>query len=265
MAKFTKQKKLQKPKPAVTLQQTTKFIEFYKTNDLLALGEYKENMVESQFTVEHFLLKELVNQKEHDLSFLFFFLENLYDAVSVSKKIDVNKTNQLISTLLEILEKKSESKFILFRLKVLEKLISHKLYVPVFGFYLDILNQITAPDSETIPTVNDSRKSIDYTARIKIDKQILSSRDFSEFVVNKSVNDLLKYLTKYSKSISFPELSVPLIKGLNKFKQIDIIKSAIIKINEHSKYIENKRGEVETLTDDERMKFEKMIQPMNTC
>lgn len=257
-------KKIKKSKKIITNinnQQTSQFINFYKNNNIIKLNEYKLEITESQLLVEHLLLKDLVNQKEHDLNFLLFIIENLLDIVT-SIKID-NNINKLIHTILYILEKKSDPKFILFRIRVLDKLINNKLYIPIFSFYLEIIDQIIGLDILNNSNKSIENKNIDYINRVKIDQKILKSSEFCEYVINKSIKSLLKYLNKFSTNISFPEVSKPIIEKLIKYKQLEIIQKTIDLIIKQSKYIENRRTGIETLSIDDRKKFENGVNSMN--
>lgn len=139
-----------------------------------------------------------------------------------------------------------------YLIKSLNRLIyATKIYVPVYPLLQEILNsnifkkQIKKEDKKLEP--------FDFQTNIKCNAQYLKSKTYQDGVIEQFIEILGEFLNCFNKSISFPELSTPIIISLKRFikvnsnnlkfnKKLNILLEKIVKNNE---FIENKREEVE--------------------
>ncbi|XBW36481.1 hypothetical protein QEN19_002058 [Hanseniaspora menglaensis] len=139
-----------------------------------------------------------------------------------------------------------------YLVKSLNRLIqSTKIYVPVYPLLQEILNsnifkkQIKKEDKKLEP--------FDFKTNIKCNQQYLKSKTYQDGVTEQFIEVLGEFLNCFNKSVSFPELSTPVIISLKRFikvnsnnikfnKKLNILLDKIVKNNE---FIEAKREDVE--------------------
>ncbi|GMM41766.1 mRNA-binding ribosome synthesis protein [Hanseniaspora uvarum] len=139
-----------------------------------------------------------------------------------------------------------------YLIKSLNRLIqSTKVYVPVYPLLQEILNsnifkkQVKKEDKKLEP--------FDFQTNIKCNAQYLKTKTYQDGVIDQFIEILSEFMNCFSKSVSFPELSTPVIISLKRFikvnsnnykfnKKLNVVLDKIVKNNE---FIESKREEVE--------------------
>lgn len=139
-----------------------------------------------------------------------------------------------------------------YLIKSLNRLIhSTGVYVPVYPLLQEILNsnifkkQVKKEDKKMEP--------FDFQTNIKCNAQYLKSKTYQDGVVDQFIEILGEFMNCFCKSVSFPELSTPVIISLKRFikvnsnnykfnKKLNVLLEKIIKNNE---FIEGKREDVE--------------------
>ncbi|KAL6927760.1 hypothetical protein ACO0SA_004383 [Hanseniaspora valbyensis] len=193
----------------------------------------------------------------HSLDFWSRFLSNACHSESLE---DANSSmKELIYPLIQItigtIKLIPTAQFFPLRfylIKSLNRLIqSTKIYIPVYPLLQEILNsnifkkQIKKEDKKLEP--------FDFQTNIKCNLQYLKSKTYQDGVVEQFIEVLGEFLNCFNKSVSFPELSTPIIISLKRFikvnsnnikfnKKLNVLLDKIVKNNE---FIESKREDVE--------------------
>lgn len=139
-----------------------------------------------------------------------------------------------------------------YLIKSLNRLVqSTKVYIPVYPLLQEILNsnifkkQVKKEDKKLEP--------FDFHTNIKCNEQYLKSKTYQDGVIDQFIEILGEFMNCFAKSVSFPELSTPVIISLKRFikinsnnykfnKKLNVLLEKIIKNNE---FIESKREDVE--------------------
>lgn len=226
----------------------SKLYNFYRQTSS-DLSSYIQNLQKNEFLAEHLFLKELMNQKENDLNFLFFSISALLDSPFYLK---------IIPTIFLILNKKHEEKFILFRHKIIKKLNEKDEFIPFLMEIFKNLDQLSQISLNTEDTENVDKKI--FEKKIKIDQQILKNSNFQRFLLDEILEELKKVLKKFSKSISFPELGEFVSKNLSKnYKLKKYFKKIIELIRAQSDLIKKQRKDITILDENSRKEFNNKI------
>lgn len=122
------------------------------------------------------------------------------------------------------------------------------VFIPIFPLIFEILNSTTL----TRNPKNANLESFDFSHNIKASQAYLGTRVYQNGVCEQVVDLIGEYFVLYCKSISFPELSTPVIIALRRYvKQSTNVKfnkqlvSLVDKLNQNNDFILKKRATVE--------------------
>lgn len=122
------------------------------------------------------------------------------------------------------------------------------VFIPLFPLLQEILNSTTltkTPKNANLP-------AFDFDHNIKCNSQYLGTRTFQQGVCEQFIDLCGEYFVLYSKNISFPELSTPVIISLRRYiktsKNVKFNKqltNLVTKLNQNSEFILEKRAKVD--------------------
>lgn len=139
-----------------------------------------------------------------------------------------------------------------YLIKSLNRLIqSTKIYIPLFPLLQEILNSNIF--KKQVKKEDKKLEAFNFQTNIKCNLQYLKSKTYQDGVIEQFIEILGEYLNCFNKSVSFPELSTPIIISLKRFikvntnnikfnKKLNVLLDKIVKNNE---FIESKRENVE--------------------
>lgn len=123
------------------------------------------------------------------------------------------------------------------------------VYIPIFPLLLEILNSNAFTKA---PKKKESLEAFDFDHNIKCNKAYLGTRTYQEGLAEQFVELLGEYFVLYCKSVSFPELTTPVVIALRRYiktsknarynKQLSNI---VEKLNQNSGFIEEKRSKID--------------------
>ena len=123
------------------------------------------------------------------------------------------------------------------------------VYIPIFPILSEILS---ATAFTKVPKKKENIEAFDFDHNIKCTQAYLGTRVYQEGLASQFVDILGEFFSLHCKSVSFPELATPAVIILRRYvknsKNVKFNKqlsNVIEKIQQNSKFIENKRSEID--------------------
>ncbi|KAF9764348.1 hypothetical protein NGRA_0643 [Nosema granulosis] len=219
----------------------------------------------AEYVKEPKSLKEEVNNvklelelQEADIVKSIFILE------IVSKSIKTHKEfREYADFIVSILEKFTDYKYSIFRLRLIKSVINTRFYVPVSYYLFSTVKQTLEIKNLVSLNIN-----VDYS-NVKIKQAELKSEEIHMFIIKEFENLLMKHLDCFSNSIGFPELANVVIFELNNLKTgifVEFFDRLISKIEKHKNYVQEERNKskIDVLKTETVNAFEKNIKKMQS-
>lgn len=122
------------------------------------------------------------------------------------------------------------------------------LYIPV----VPLLTEVFSSTVVTKNTRGSSPKALDFEYTIRASKEYLGTKIYQDGVCDQVVDLLGEFFALHSKSVAFPELSIPVVITLRRFtKRSNNVKfnkqllRLVERLEENSKFIQQKRNKIE--------------------
>ena len=192
----------------------SKLIHLYRTNSTDLNTEFRENITDSQLNTELIFIKDLFESEEHDINLLYFGIqqvmlvcESFYKNMKTSNISNISNISNVgvenaITLILKILDKKTYTKNIEFRLQVLDSLVNIDTYTPVLIYALDTLDlAFSLNDPSNLNNNNSNNKKKEKgshrTRGVKIDASVLSSTSYQLSCIERLCGIIKRILNKY--------------------------------------------------------------------
>ena len=141
----------------------------------------------------------------------------------------------LVKVVYEMLERKKEHKYSVFKLRLLNCLhdIGSRRFIPISTYLIEILRDSLRPAKGT----PEKQFTMEH---LKVSSDSISE-EFNMLVSKKALRILFKHLDNFSNSIAFPEFAFFVVKELKGLRKSREIEGLVGRIEEHANRVERAR------------------------
>jgi hypothetical protein len=221
---------------------------------ILKIAEYVKEPINLKEETDQIKLE--LESQDPDLVKSIFVLEIITKSIKTHTQFRAQA-----DLIISIIEKFTDYKHAIFRLRLIKSIINTRFYVPV-SYYLFFTVKQTL-DLKNLACMN---LNIDYS-NVTLKQNELKSEEAHMFIIKEFENLLMKHLDAFSTNIGSPELANVVIYELNNLKTgvfIEFFDRLIGKIEKQKNYVleQRKKSKIDVLKTETVNDFEKNLKKM---